>query len=305
MTVRGTPEAAPVTPAEVSPRVPARGLVKSPWRRAAHRFVHQPAGVIGLTLLVGYLVMAVFAPIVSPYNPDQSFASALLHPPSSRFLLGTDELGRDLLSRIIYGTRPALAVGAAAVAVGGLVGALSGFAAGYFGGRPGNVIMRFWDGVFAVPAVLIGMALAATYGPSNMVIGIAVGIAAAPSLARISYGATLSELERGYVEASRSLGLRELRIFFMHVVPNALSAVIVNLALTMSGAILLEAALAFLGVGPPPPAPTWGVMLSTSRSYLGQAWWYGVFPGVAITGLVLALNLLADATRDALDPRTI
>jgi ABC-type dipeptide/oligopeptide/nickel transport system permease subunit len=306
MTIGGIPEiAVGETGVEVGSLAPVAGLVKSPWRRAARRFVRQPAGIIGLTLILGYLVMAVGAPLLSPYNPDQSFASALLHPPSSKFLLGTDELGRDLLSRIIYGTRPALAVGAAAVAVGAVIGALSGFAAGYFRSRVGNLIMRFWDGVFAVPAVLIGMALAATYGPSNAVIGAAVGIAAAPALARISYGSTLAELERGYVEASRSLGFRELRIFFLHVVPNALSAVIVNLALTMSGAILLEAALAFLGVGPPPPAPTWGVMLSTSRTYLGQAWWYGVFPGIAITGLVLGLNLLADAARDALDPRTV
>ena len=303
--MRGVSERAALSGTAVSSASTSARAVKSPWRRAARRFVRQPAGIIGLALLTGYLVMAIGAPIVSPHNPDRSFTSALLHPPSGKFLLGTDELGRDILSRIIYGTRPALAVGAAAVAVGGLIGALSGFAAGYLRSHLGNIIMRFWDGVFAVPAVLIGMALAATYGPSNLVIGIAVGIAAAPSLARISYGATLSELERGYVEASRSLGLRESRIFLLHVVPNALSAVIVNLALTMSGAILLEAALAFLGVGPPPPAPTWGVMLSTSRSYLGEAWWYGVFPGIAITGLVLGLNLLADAARDALDPSAI
>lgn len=285
--------------------VPDRtGIVNSPWRRAIRRFVRQPAGVIGLVLFAGYVVMAVAAPLLSPYNPDQSFSGSLLHPPSARFLLGTDELGRDVLSRIIYGAQPALAVGAAAVTVGACVGALSGFVAGFHGQRLGNVIMRVWDGMFAVPAVLIGLLLAATYGAGNVVIAIAVGLAAAPSLARVSYSAAIAELGRGYVEVGHALGLSRPRIFLRHVVPNALSAVVVGLALTMSGAILLEAALAYLGVGPPPPAPTWGVMLSDSRSYLGQAWWYGVFPGAAITGLVLSLNLLADAARDALDPRS-
>ena len=278
-------------------------MVQSPWRRATRRFVRQPAGVIGLTLTAGYVFMALAAPLISPHNPDQSYPLSILKGPSGKFLLGTDELGRDVLSRIIYGAQPALAVGAAAVAVGGLVGAMSGFFAGFTQGKLSKVIMRVWDGIFAIPAVLIGLALAAAYGANNLVIAIAVGIAAAPSLARVSYAATVVEMGRGYVEAARALGLRSRSIFLSHVVPNALSVVIVNLALTMSGAILLEAALSYLGVGPPPPAPAWGVMLSDSRTYLDQAWWYGVFPGVAITGLVLALNLMADAGRDALDPR--
>lgn len=278
-------------------------MVQSPWKRAMRRFVRQPAGVVGLTLTVGYVFMALAAPLISPHNPDQSYPLSILKGPSSQFPLGTDELGRDLLSRIIYGAQPALAVGAAAVAVGGLVGAMSGFFAGFTQGKISKVIMRVWDGMFAIPAVLIGLALAAAYGANNFVIAIAVGIAAAPSLARVSYAATVGEMGRGYVEAARALGLRQRSIFLSHVVPNSLSVVIVNLALTMSGAILLEAALSYLGVGPPPPVPAWGVMLSDSRTYLDQAWWYGVFPGVAITGLVLALNLLADAGRDALDPR--
>lgn len=278
-------------------------LGQSPWKRAMRRFVRQPAGVIGLTLTLGYVFMALAAPLISPHNPDQSYPLSILKPPSGQFLLGTDELGRGLLSRIIYGSRPALAVGAAAVAVGGVLGAMSGFYAGFSNGKIAKVIMRVWDGMFAIPAVLIGLALAAAYGASNLVIAIAVGLAATPSLARVSYAATVSEMGRGYVEAARAVGLRSRSIFLAHVVPNALSVVVVNLALTMSGAILLEAALSYLGVGPPPPAPAWGVMLSDSRTYLDQAWWYGVFPGIAITGLVLALNLLADAGRDALDPR--
>lgn len=277
--------------------------LQAPWRRAARRFIRQPAGVLGSLAFGGYIILAIAAPLISPYAPDQSFPNSILHPPSGRFIFGTDELGRDILSRVIYGTRPALEVGAAAVAVGAVIGALTGFFAGFHGGRVSNAVMRFWDGLFAIPAVIIGLTLAATYGASTLVIGIAVGIAAAPQLARVSYSAALAEVERGYVEAARALGFRTRRIFWAHIVPNSLGVVIVNLALTMSGAILLEAALAYLGVGPPPPAPSWGMMLSDSRAYLGEAWWYGVFPGLAITGLVLALNLLADAARDALDPR--
>jgi peptide/nickel transport system permease protein len=290
--------------AEGRPEPGATSSVRSPWMRAAQRFARQPAGVVGLALILLYISMALAAPVISPHDPNQAYSASALHPPSGQFLLGTDELGRDIFARIIYGARPALAVGAAAVAVGACAGALSGFAAGFYKGRAASIVMRMWDGVFAIPAVLVGLLLAATFGASNLSIGIAVGIAAAPSLARVAYSATLAEMERGYVEACRALGMRPRRVFFAHVIPNALSPVIVNLALTMGGAVLIEAALAYLGVGPPPPASAWGVMLSTSRNYLGQAWWYGLFPGLAITGLVLALNLLADAARDALDPRS-
>lgn len=275
----------------------------SPWRRAIRRFVHQPAGVIGLVLLVGYIFLALFPSVVAPHNPLTAFTGAALHPPSARFPFGTDEIGRDILSRVIYGTRPALEVGFTAVAIGAGIGALTGFAAGFYNNRLANAVMRVWDGVFAVPAVLIGLLLAATFGAGVTTIAVAVGIAAAPALARVARAAALSESQLGYVEAAEALGYRRRRIFFRHVVPNAIGSVIVQLALTMAFAILLESALAFLGVGAQPPAATWGSMLAESRSYLSQAWWFGLFPGLAITLLVLAVNLLADAARDALDPR--
>ena len=278
--------------------------VASSWRRAARRLIRQPAGVIGLTLLTAYAVMAAVPSLIAPHNPLHSFAGAILQPPSARFPLGTDPIGRDVLSRLIYGARPALTVGLVAVAIGASVGALSGFAAGFFDNRLSNIVMRLWDGVFAVPAVLIGLLLAATFGSGITVVAVAVGIAAAPSLARVARVAALAESQRGYVEAADALGFRRRRVFWRHVVPNALGSVVVQLALTMAFAILLESALAFLGVSTQPPAPSWGVMLSDSRNYLSQAWWYGLFPGLAITLLVLAVNLLADAARDALDPRS-
>jgi len=282
----------------------AAPAVASPWRRAGRRLIRQPAGVIGLIIFVGYLAMALFPSLIAPHNPYRSFDGQALKPPGGQFLFGTDEIGRDILSRVIYGARPALEVGFAAVAIGAVIGALTGFAAGYYNNRPANAVMRLWDGVFAVPAVLIGLLLAATFGPGITVVAVAVGVAAAPALARIARAAALAEGGLGYVEAAEALGYRRRRIFFRHVIPNALGSVIVQLALTMAFAILLESALAFLGVSLQPPAASWGAMLADSRSYIGQAWWYGLFPGLAITLLVLGINLLADAARDALDPRS-
>lgn len=278
--------------------------VASPWRRAGRRLIRQPAGMIGLILMAAYVAMAAIPSVIAPHDPLQSISGANLKAPSGKFPFGTDTIGRDILSRVIYGARPALIVGLVAVGIGATVGALTGFAAGFFDNRPANAVMRLWDGVFAVPAVLIGLILAATFGNGLTVVAVAVGIAAAPSLARVARASSLGESQLGYVEAAEALGFPKRRIFWRHVVPNALGSVVVQLALTMAFAILLESALAFLGVSTQPPAPSWGVMLSDSRSYLGQAWWYGLFPGLAITLLVLAINLLADAVRDALDPRS-
>ena len=278
--------------------------VSSPWRRAGRRLIRQPAGIIGTVLLLAYVVMAAFPSLIAPHDPLHSFSTANLKGPSGKFPFGTDPIGRDVMSRVIYGARPALIVGLVAVGIGALIGALTGFAAGFFDNRPANAVMRLWDGVFAVPAVLIGLILAATFGDGLTVVAVAVGIAAAPSLARVARAAALAESQLGYVEAAEALGYRRRRIFWRHVVPNALSSVVVQLALTMAFAILLESALAFLGVSTQPPTPSWGVMLSDSRGYLSQAWWYGLFPGLAISLLVLGINLLADAARDALDPRS-
>ena len=295
----------PTTVSRSSPAgVTARAMPRSPWRRAARRLVRQPAGIIGIILVVSYIAMAAVPSWIAPHDPLHSFTNETLKPPSGRFIFGTDPIGRDVLSRVIYGARPAIITGLAAVAIGGVIGALTGFAAGFYDNAPTNAVMRLWDGVFAVPAVLIGLVLAATFGDGVTVVAVAVGIAAAPTLARVARAAALGESRLGYVEAAEALGYPRRRIFWRHLVPNALGSVIVQLALTMAFAILLESALAFLGVSTQPPAASWGAMLSDSRAYLGQAWWYGLFPGLAITFLVLGINLLADAARDALDPRS-
>jgi ABC-type dipeptide/oligopeptide/nickel transport system permease subunit len=294
-TVNSTPETALTGPAVQIP---------SHWQRGLRRFIRQPGGIIGVLVLLLYLVMAAAPSLLAPHSPLTAYPGEALHIPSGRFLLGTDPIGRDVLSRIIYGARPAILVGVIAVAIGASVGVLSGMAAGYYANTFTSAIMRVWDGVFAVPAILVGLMLAATFGAGTTTVAIAAGIIAAPGLARISHAAALSQTQLGYVEAVEALGFSKRRIFFGHVVPNSLSPVIVQLAMTMALAILLESGLAFLGVSAQPPSPDWGAMLADSRNYLSQAWWYGLFPGVAITLLVLAINLVADAARDAFDPKT-
>jgi len=278
--------------------------VKGPWRRAAGRFFRQPTGLIGAVLCVAYVIAAIAAPLLAPHSPLTVFPGHELEPPSGQFLLGTDPIGRDVLSRTIYATRPALMVALASVAIGFCIGAVSGLSAGFYQDRGSNLMMRVWDGIFAVPAVIIALVLAATFGPGLAIIIVAIGLHSAPGLARVSRAATLGETGLGYVEAARALGLRDRRIFSRHAVPNALGSVIVQVTLAMSGAVLAEATISFLGAGVQPPTASWGNMLSDSRSYLGVAWWYAIAPGVAITVLVLALYMVGDAGRDALDPRT-
>lgn len=278
--------------------------IDSPWRRASRRFFRQPAGMIGTVVLAVYGAMALIPGLLAPMSPLLASPSLANKAPNAVHLLGTDPIGRDVLSRIIYGARPALEVGLVAVGIGAAIGALSGLAAGYYNNRSLNAIMRLWDGVFAVPAVLIGIILAATFGAGVTTVAVALGIASAPTLARVSRAAALVEAEQGYVEANRALGYRRWRIFIVHVLPNTLGSVVVQLALTASFAILLESGLAYLGVSAQPPSPDWGAMVADSLNYLSTDWWYGLFPGLAITVLVVALNLLANAARDALDPRS-
>ncbi len=272
----------------------------SPRHRVLTRFARQPAGVIGLILMLAYLVAALRPSWLTSYSPNQTFRTATLASPSRVHWFGTDPIGRDVYTRVIYATSNALKVGILAVIVGVSIGSFTGFIAAYRGGRVGQTIRRFWDGVSARPAVLIGITPAAATGPGIAAIAIAVGIAAGPALARVAYGAGLQQMGVGYVEAAKSLGIRPRRIFFGHLLPNAIG----QAALFMGVAVLLEAGLSFLGVGVQPPKPSWGGMLADSQRYIGTAWWYGVFPGLAITGLVLGANMIADAARDALDPRT-
>jgi ABC-type dipeptide/oligopeptide/nickel transport system permease subunit len=279
--------------------------MRSPLDVAMHRFIRQPAGVIGLGVFIAVVVVAVAASVVAPYSPLEMFARKELQAPGAMFPLGADHLGRDILSRIIFGTRVSLMVGVIAVALGSGVGGISGLIAGYSGGWVDGLIMRMWDAVFAVPAVLLGIALAAALGPSSSNAAIAIGIATMPTFARIARAAVIAESGKEYVQAAVALGIPTARILARHIVPNVVGPLLVMMALTMGNAVLLEAGLSFLGLGTQPPDPSWGGMLNESRQFLRDAPWFGVFPGIALTVLVLGLNSFADAMRDALDPRSI
>lgn len=277
----------------------------TPWARAGRRFIRQPAGVLGLSILATYVVAAVVAPWLAPYDPLALNAGDELVSPSATYLLGTDELGRDILSRIIFGARTSLLVGVLAVAVGASVGGASGLVSGYVGGWSDATMMRGWDAVFAVPAVMLGIAVAAVLGAGSSTAAIALGIASMPIFARITRAVVISEKQKEYVSAAIVDGASHTRIMIKHIFPNAAGPLLVQLALTMTFSILVEAALSFIGLGAQAPAPSWGRMLAESRSFLHEARWYAIFPGLAITTLVVGLNFIADALRDAFDPRSV
>lgn len=269
------------------------------------RVVRRPLGKFGVAATLVLLVLALAAPWLAPYSPYVQHEGQELLAPSARYLFGTDEFGRDVLSRVIFGSRISFTVGIVSVLLGVMVGVTSGLAAGYWGGWVENVTMRVYDALMAFPAILLGIAVATVLGPGVLNAALAVGIVSMPQFARISRAAMLAEKSKDYVLAARTLGASDLRIVFRHVLPNATTPIFVQMSLAMAFAVLLEASLSFLGLGAQPPEPSWGSMLNTSRVYLRQAPWYGVVPGVALSLLLLSLNLLADAVRDALDPRQI
>ena len=269
------------------------------------RLVANRLGRVGLIVLLVMLVLGLAAPLLAPYDPILQHNGYELTPPSWRFLLGTDELGRDLLSRIIYGARIALMVGVAAVALGSTVGISIGLLAGYWGGWFEAVMMRILDALLAFPGILLGIAVAAILGPGLFNAGIAVGIISMPGYARMARAGMLAQKHHDYVLAARALGYSQWRVVFKHVLPNVVAPILIQVAFGMAGAVLLEAGMSFLGLGAQPPQPSWGSMLSVSRRYLRLAPWYGIAPGVVITVFLLGMNALADGLRDALDPTHI
>jgi len=286
-------------------KITRRQSVQSPWRRAIWRLLHTPAGAIGVGVLLLSSGVAIVAPFISPYDPVIQYAGDELLSPRMKYLLGTDEFGRDILSRIIYGARISLSVGLISVAIGFVFGATSGLISGYLGGWVDAVINRLWDCLLAFPVILLGIAVVLVTGPGAVNAAIAVGISNIPIFARLARAVALTEKERDYTHAARALGGRETRIVFRHLLPNALSPLVVQSAVAMAFAVLLEASLSFLGLGAQPPEPSWGSMLSYSRQFLRVAWWYGVFPGAALTFMLIGLNYFSDAVRDAFDPRQI
>lgn len=261
------------------------------------------AALTGAVLFAVVLAAAVFAPRMAPYDPLAIKVSENLQLPSARHLLGTDEIGRDVLSRIIYGARASLGVGVIAVAIAATVGTALGLFAGYYGGFPGTLIMRAVDGLLAFPAIILAMALIATLGPSLVNASIAIGIVFVPAFARLAQASALSLKEREYVEAARACGATDRYVLARVLLPNHLSPLLVQISVSFANAILTEAALSFLGLGVLPPTPSWGAMLDTGRKYLDQTPWYSVASGGAILVAVLGLNLLGDGLRDLFDPR--
>jgi peptide/nickel transport system permease protein len=275
----------------------------SEFARLWRRFRRNKGAVFGLGVFVAIVVMAVCADFIAPYNPlEQSYAH-IMEGPSLDHWLGTDSFGRDMLSRIIYGARIALIVGILAVLLAMVIGVTLGLISGYYGGIIDTVIMRLMDGVFAFPILILAIALMAVmgFGVRNVIIAVAV-VSVAP-FARVTRGDVLAVREEPYIEAARLSGISNTAVIFRHVLPNVLAPIIVQGALRVSAAIITEAGLSFLGLGPPPPTPVWGSMIAEGRNFIVMAPHISTFPGIALMITVVGLNLLGDGLRDTLDPK--
>jgi len=272
-------------------------------------FSENRGAVIGLIFFVGIVLIAIFADFFAPHAPNVQYREAFLQPPfwqdggSLRFPLGTDAVGRDVLSRLIHGSRYSLFIGCIVVSVSLFVGILLGLCAGFFRGRVDTAIMRVMDIVLAFPSLLLALVLVALLGPSLMNAMIAIAIVQQPHYVRLTRAAVIGELNKDYVTAARVIGVKRLRLMFVTILPNCMAPLIVQAALSFSTAILDAAALGFLGMGAQPPTPEWGTMLAEAREFILRAWWVVTFPGLAILLTVLAINLMGDGLRDALDPK--
>jgi len=274
-----------------------------PLRRALHRFQKHKLALVALVVLAVLILCALIPAQLAPYDPLQMEMHDRLQGPSATYLFGTDDLGRDILSRIIYGARISLQVGIIAVGIAAVVGISSGLLAGYFGGWVDAILMRIMDVIFAFPAILLAISIMAILGPSTVNVMIAIGIVYIPIFARIVRGSTLSIKALDYVEAAHAGGTRPSQILWRHIFPGTLGAITVQITLSLAYAILAEAALSFLGLGTQPPDPSWGSMLSFGRDWIREAPWFSFFPGLMIFITVLSLNLVGDGLNDALDPR--
>jgi peptide/nickel transport system permease protein len=290
---------------EVAPSVEGR----QDLRRLVRELIRNRAALVGLAILLVVTAGAVLAPVISPADPLLQDVSVRLKPPTlesgagQAHLLGTDHLGRDILSRLVYGARISLVIGISAVAVAGTLGTLIGLAAGYRGGRVDDLCMRLTDTMLAMPFILLALAVIAVLGSSLRNIIFVLGVTSWVSYARVVRAEVLTLRTREFVSAAQALGGHGARIVFRHLLPNVLTPVIVIATLEVARMIILESALSFLGLGVQPPTPTWGGMLADGRAYLSTAWWLATFPGLCIMLSVLGINLLGDWLRDVLDPR--
>ena len=267
------------------------------------RLLRSRGGLIGLVICAVFVLLATAAPVIAPYDPLATDWGALRQAPSETYWFGTDDIGRDVLSRVIWGSRASLMAGVVSVLLAMAVGVPLGTVSGYAGGLIDIVLMRITDGLLAVPALILAIALAAFLGPSLTNAMIAIGIAAAPVFMRLTRGQMLATLQAEYVEAARSMGYTNLRIIVRHILPNIMPVLLVQATLSIATAIIAEAGLSFLGLGQQPPAPSWGASLNAARSFIADAPWMSIWPGAFICLAVFGCNLLGDGLRDVLDPR--
>ncbi len=274
-----------------------------PWRRAWRKLTHNRIAMLGLVVVLFFIALAVFAPWIAPHDPLAAGWSTIRKAPTAAHWFGTDELGRDVLSRVVWGTRASLMAGVVSVAISLLLGVVIGMVAGFFGGLVDALISRITDAFLACPFLILAIALAAFLGPSLTNAMIAIGISAAPIFVRLTRAQVINIKVEDYIEAARAIGCSPLRIAVSHMLPNITAPVIVQSTLAIAAAVIAEASLSFLGLGQQPPAPSWGSMLNTAKNFMDSAPWMAIWPGLAIFLLVLAFNLLGDGLRDALDPR--
>jgi peptide/nickel transport system permease protein len=275
----------------------------SPGQRALRRLFRRRGAMVGLAVVVFFVALAIFAPWIAPFDPLATSWSAVRKAPSAAHWFGTDEIGRDVLSRVIWGARASLLAGLVSVGISLAIGVPVGLLAGYVGGWIDMLVSRITDAMLACPFLVLAIALAAFLGPSLTNAMIAIGIAATPVFVRLSRAQVLAVKVEDYIEAARAVGNSDWRIALRHVFPNIVAPVIVQATLAIAAAVIAEASLSFLGLGQQPPAPSWGSMLNTAKNYVENAPWMAVWPGASIFLMVLSFNLLGDGLRDALDPR--
>lgn len=276
---------------------------KGPWREIWDRLAQNKVAMFGLVVILVLIIMAICAPLIAPYGIDEQNLAMKLQGPSLEHLMGTDNFGRDIFSRIVYGSRISLQVGLISVGIAALVGGSLGAVAAFYGKTADNIIMRFMDVLMAIPGMLLAIAIAAALGPGLGKMMIAIGIGNVPNYARIVRASVMTVKETEFVEAAKSIGASDFRVILKHILPNAMAPIIVQATLGIAGSILSAASLSFLGLGITLPTPEWGAMLSAARSYLRDCWWMATFPGLFIMITVYALNVLGDGLRDAIDPR--
>jgi len=276
---------------------------ESPGARAWRRLVKRKGAVVGLIIIAAFVAMAALAPVLAPYDPIQQSWSTIRKPPSQLHWFGTDESGRDLLSRVIFGARASLLAGVVSISIALGLGVPVGLLAGYGGAWIDALISRITDAMLACPFLILAIALAAFLGPSLQNAMIAIGVTATPIFVRLTRGQVLAVKVEDYVEAARAVGNPPVRIALKHILPNILPALIVQATISVATAIIAEASLSFLGLGQQPPAPSWGSMLNTAQRFLTNAPWMAIWPGLAIFLIVLSFNMVGDGLRDALDPK--